>query len=141
MANRLGRGSQWFGVPVILLTALVGTSVFASIATEAVSIEAKIAVGLLSVVATVLSSLQTFFKFSERAEKHRLYGSRSSAARRELEVVIAEGATIDAHYLATLREKLDQRAAEAPHLSWKVFEDNERSLEADARRTNAASTS
>ncbi len=137
MANRLGRRGQWLGVPVIVITAVVGTSVFASIATQAVSIEAKLAVGLLSVLATVLSSLQTFFKLSERADKHRQAGSRYGAVRRELEAALAQcGETIDPHYIDALREKLDRIGQESPHVAWSVFIANERALRADARRVN-----
>lgn len=137
MANRLGRRSQWLGVPVIVITAIVGTSVFASISQEVVSLEAKIVVGLLSVAATVLSSLQTFFKLSERAEKHRQCGSKFGAIRRELEATLAEtSGPIDTRYIATLREKLDRLGEEAPHVAWTVFKANEASLRADARRQN-----
>jgi hypothetical protein len=122
MANLLARKGQWLGAPVILITAVVGTSVFASIASDAISVAAKIAVGLLSVLATVLSSLQTFFKFSERAEKHRLFAARFGSVRRELEVFYASGnAANEPHYLAVLREKLDRLAEEAPHVPAKVL--------------------
>lgn len=136
MANRLGKRGQWFGVPVILITAIVGTSAFASVTATAVSVEAKVAAGLLSVLATVLASLQTFFKFPERAEKHRRSGAQFGAIRRELEATLAEGGTFDPHYVAALREKLDRLADDAPHVPWVVMEAASKSLrEDDARRT------
>jgi hypothetical protein len=138
MANRLGRRSQWLGVPVIVITAIVGTSVFASISQEVISLQAKIAVGLMSVAATVLSSLQTFFKLSERAEKHRQCGSKFGAIRREIEAALAEDpGPIDRNYVAALREKLDRLGEEAPHVAWAVFKANEKSLREDARHQNA----
>lgn len=122
MANILARRGQWIGVPVILITGIVGTSVFASVATETISVEAKVVVGLLSVMAAVLSSLQTFFKFSERAEKHRLFAARFGSVRRELETVFAEGsAETEPRYVNVLREKLDRLAEEAPHVPAHVF--------------------
>jgi hypothetical protein len=122
MANRLGRAGRWLGVPVIIITATVGTSIFVSIASEVVSVEAKIAVGCLSVVAAVLSGLQTFFKFSERAERHRVFGARYGSARRELESLFAEGTVSrEPHYLGLLREKLNRLAEEAPHVPERVF--------------------
>lgn len=122
MANFLSRRGQWMGAPVILITAAVGTSVFASIASDAVSVKAKVVVGLLSVLATVLSSLQTFFKFPERAEKHRLFAARFGAVRRELEVFYASGtAASEPNYVGVLREKLDRLAEEAPHVPVKIF--------------------
>jgi hypothetical protein len=122
MANVLSRRSQWLGVPVILITAIVGTSVFASIAAEPIAVEAKVVVGLLSVFAAVLSSLQTFFKFSERAEKHRAFAARYGAVRREIEALFAEGvATQERHYVGVLREKLDRLAEEAPNVPTRIF--------------------
>ena len=138
MANRLGQRAQWFGLPVILITVVVGTSSFASIAEGAVSTAAKIAVGLLSVLATILSALQTFFKFSERAEKHRRCGAQYGAIERELEAIVAEeGSRIDANYVASLREKLDRMAEDAPHVPWQVFVDDRKTLREDAKHNNA----
>jgi hypothetical protein len=122
MAHRLGRRAQWLGLPVMLITVLVGTSAFASIASQAVSIEAKLAVGLLSVLATVLSSLQTFFKYPERAEQHRRSAAKYGAIERELEVLFAAGgAAVDPVQVAALRAKLDRLAEDAPHGTWQVF--------------------
>jgi hypothetical protein len=122
MADRLARRGQWLGVPVIVITATVGTSIFVSIAADVVSAQAKVAVGCLSVVAAVLSGLQTFFKFPERAERHRVFGARYGSVRRELESLVAEGtASREPHCLGLLREKLDRLAEEAPHVPTRVF--------------------
>src|SRR4051812_36367883 len=69
-AKPLERYNVLFGIPVIALSTLVGTSVFASVGKEA-SKEVQIVVGCISVLAGVLSALQTFLRFSERASKHR----------------------------------------------------------------------
>ena len=45
----------------------------------------QILIGLASVAAAILSSLQTFLGYSERAEKHRLAGAKYGALGRELE--------------------------------------------------------
>jgi hypothetical protein len=123
MANMLARRSHLLGVPVIVITSFVGTSVFASIASQAISVEAKIIVGALSVIAAVLSSLQTFFKFSERAERHKSFAARFSSVRRELEVLHAsKGGSERAEYVTVLREKLDRLAEEAPSIPNAVLE-------------------
>ena len=84
-ADDLSLKGHALGVPVILLTTIVGASAFASVAAEVVPTYAKLLVGAFSVLAAVLSGLQTFFKFSERADKHRVFGARYGALRRELE--------------------------------------------------------
>ena len=121
-ADALSRRERWLGLPVILITAIVGTSVFASVSAQTVSTEAKLAVGLLSVLAAVLSSLQTFFKFAERSEKHRTAAVRFSAIRRRLEMLYAQNrTTYDKDYLDTLRESLDALAQESPNVPAKIY--------------------
>ncbi|GAB3550385.1 hypothetical protein GCM10027343_33320 [Noviherbaspirillum agri] len=123
MANIFSARERWLGVPVILISTIIGTTVFASVSTQAIAPETKIAVGMLSVLAAVLSSLQTFFKYSERSEKHRSAGARYSAARRKLEVIYAENTeSQEKHYIATLREELDRLGEESPHVPVSVFE-------------------
>lgn len=123
MANILSGRDRWMGVPVILITTIIGTSVFVSLTAVAIAPAAKITVGLLSVLAAVLSGLQTFFKFSERSEKHRATAARFGAIRRKLEVIYAEDtASEEKHYLHTLREELDHLAEDSPHVPVSVFE-------------------
>ncbi len=123
MANILAARESWLGVPVILITTIIGTSVFASLTATTIAPEAKIIVGLLSVLAAVMSSLQTFFKFSERAEKHRATAARFGTIRRKLEVVYAENVGIEErHYVTAMREELDRLGEEAPHIPVAVFE-------------------
>ncbi|UCV17925.1 SLATT domain-containing protein [Ferribacterium limneticum] len=119
-AKRLGRYGRVFGVPVIVITAIVGASAFASILSQTVPLYAKLIVGLCSLVATVLSSLQTFFKFSERSEKHRIFGAKFGAVRRELETLHIQ-AQIKSMELAAVRAKLDMLAEEAPDVDAAVF--------------------
>ena len=141
MASVLAKRSHWLGVPVIVITAVIGTSVFASIATQAISVEAKLIVGGLSVVATILSSLQTFFKFSERAEKHKSYGAWFGSVRRELETLHASGsASKEPNYVSVLREKLDRLAEEAPHVSADVFNKVQLALAAQETPNPAVNT-
>src|SRR5438046_2990635 len=66
-ALRLGRMHYVLGVPVIVLTTLVGTSVFASLSTQP-DPRLQITTGIASVVAAVLAALQTFLGLSDRAE-------------------------------------------------------------------------
>ena len=119
-AKRLGRYGRLFGVPVILITAIVGASAFVSILSQTVPLSAKLIAGLCSIAATVLSSLQTFFKFSERSEKHRLFGAKFGAVRRELELLRIQSQIKPAE-LTAIRVKLDKLAEEAPDVDAAVF--------------------
>lgn len=116
-ADELSWKGHALGVPVIILTSVIGASAFASVAAEVVPTYAKIFVGALSVLAALMSGLQTFFKFSERADKHRTFGARFGAVRRELEQLHARGGnTTDA-----IRQSLDTLAEEAPAVPASVY--------------------
>lgn len=119
-AARLRSYGRLFGVPIIIITALIGASAFASILAEEIPLYAKLIAGLCSVAATVLSSLQTFFKFSERSEKHRMFGAKFGALRRELESLHVQN-EIKPAQLTTVCIKLDKLAIEAPDVSAAAF--------------------
>src|SRR5207248_2656116 len=98
--NRRAQGAQWWharrarqlyrmhialGVPVVILSTIVGTSVFASLG-QRVAPWAQITVGLVSVLATVLAALQTFLRFSDQAEQNRTASVGYATLRRDIEV-------------------------------------------------------
>jgi len=58
------------GVPVVIASTIVGTAIFSSLNDEIDFLWLKILTGFISLSAAVLAALQTFFKFSEMAEKH-----------------------------------------------------------------------
>ncbi len=65
---------------VIALSAIVGTSIFVSIA-KSPELKYKVLAGLLAIAATVLSSLQTFLKFDERSQNFRIFGNKFRAIK------------------------------------------------------------
>lgn len=73
-----------FGVPTVITSALLGTTVFASLQHADVA-WVKTLMAVLSVSMIALTSLQTFFKYSERAERHKTAGVQMGEVRRELE--------------------------------------------------------
>jgi hypothetical protein len=85
--TRFSRFNYFLGIPTIVLSTAVGTAVFASVQKEAVSTEIKIVIGLVSILAAVLASLQTFLGFAQRADRHRIAGAGYGAVRRSLEVL------------------------------------------------------
>lgn len=125
-ADRLAWKGQTLGVPVILLTTLVGATALSSVAAAVVPTFAKVIVGALSLLAAVLSALQTFFKYAERAERHRVFGARYGALRRELEQLHSNGGKTN----DKLRQALDKLAEDAPAVPEGVF----RSVEGLAER-------
>ena len=126
LMTQLRRRNLMLGIPVIVLTAAVGTALFSSIAKgdTAAPAWAKITVGAVSAVAGVLAAIQTFMKFSERAEKHAVAADWLAAIRRDLEVVSAtpEAARGDPTVvLAKLRKEINRIAQSAPAIGEQVW--------------------
>jgi hypothetical protein len=118
-AMRFGKRNVQLGLPAIIFSTFVGTSVFASLNNEHIHEWLKIAVGLISVVAAVLTALQTFLGFSERAEKHRTTAVRYGAVGRQIEQFLQTGTS--AHETTDdlvdhIREHLNRLAEESPVL-------------------------
>jgi hypothetical protein len=120
-SNRLSALKLILGIPVVVLTTFVGTSVFATLQ-EPVNTGMRIVVGVVSVAAAVLASLQTFLSFAERAEKHRQAAERWAAIRREItEILALHPSYLATHgdpknYLDDLRKRMDEVAAESPEM-------------------------
>jgi hypothetical protein len=89
LASRLSLANIRFGVPVVVLTTFVGTSVFATLGRDDVDLWLRIGVGMISVLAAVLASLQTFLRFGERAEQHRNAAEQWASVRREIDQMLA----------------------------------------------------
>ena len=126
LAGQLAGRNIQLGVPVVVLTTIVGTSVFATLQEE-VTTTWRIAVGTISVIAAVLASVQTFLRFAERAEQHRAAAENWAAIRRE----IAQKRALHPEYLAArgdpqkyldeLRKRIDQVSAQSPEMGEKAW--------------------
>ncbi|MEX5718464.1 SLATT domain-containing protein [Geodermatophilus maliterrae] len=63
MAERLQARHKAFGVPATITSVIVSTAIFTTLQEEA-ALGWKISTGLLSLVAAVLTALQTFFNYA-----------------------------------------------------------------------------
>ncbi len=123
-ARRYDQYRYWLGVPAVIFSAVVGTAVFASLGTT-VDTLVKIIVGLISVTAAVLSSLQTFFNFADLAERHRAAGVRYKNIIRELEQAFTESPEWlreKADWMSDLRRRLDELELEAPVVPKAIYD-------------------
>ena len=110
------RLNLWLGVPVVILTTFVGTSVFATLQKEA-STSFKIATGVASVLAAIMAGLQTFLRYAERAERHRVSGGKYGTLRREIEQRLAfppSNSDELSDYVGSLRERWDKLSEDCP---------------------------
>ncbi|SAK56449.1 hypothetical protein AWB79_02303 [Caballeronia hypogeia] len=122
MADRLTAYGRRLGLAVIGITAATGTSAFLSLVATAASPDLRILIGMTSISAAVLASLQTFLRYSERAELHRRAGAQYGAVRRRLEAIHAGDPYLhDMRDIALVRDELDHIAQSAPHLPRRAF--------------------
>ena len=122
-ARRYRALHYWIGIPAIALSSAVGTVVFASLENE-VGNKWKFLIAFLSISAALLTALQTFLRFSELAEKHRLVGARYGAIAREIEqLMILSRSNLKNRTRAfnDVRTKLNNMAEEAPSVPNKLL--------------------
>lgn len=112
-ARRLELQYRKVGIASIVLSAIVGASVFASLE-AAYEPWSRIIAGIISIAASVLSSLITFHRYEERTEKHRAAGADYKAALRALERMHADKSILDQDNINRIEEKLDELEKSAP---------------------------
>jgi hypothetical protein len=129
MAERMRRRYVMIGIPIVVLTTIVGTSVFASLQHETVSTPLRILVGSLSILAAVMSSLQAFLRYGTRAEGHRIATIRYETLRRDMSETLAipRGSRTDpVRELDSVRQRLDRYAKESPIVDERLWATLER---------------
>jgi hypothetical protein len=118
-AGLFTRRNYLLGVPAVLLSAAVGTSVFAALGSKNVDPLIQMAVGGISVLAAVLSALQTFFRWGELASKHRAAAAEYGAVKREIDELLARyaaGADVLDEDVTRVRERMDTLSRDVPEL-------------------------
>jgi hypothetical protein len=74
-------------LPVTIFSILIGTTIFATLGSSK-SQEFLIAAGIISMIAAVLSGIQTFLNYPELAAKHQSAGCKFGELRRRIEELI-----------------------------------------------------
>lgn len=126
-AKRFERRSRYLGVPVAVLTAVVGTSLFASLDSSSNTI--KIVAGTVSMIAAVFAAVQTFLNYQERAEQHKRAGVAYGDLRRKVDTALAVPPESDDGLRDLLRKVTDawSKADEvAPAIPPKIYKWSER---------------
>lgn len=129
-----GRYHILLGLPAIVLSTIVGTAVFAtagSLADEKNVIWISIVLGLLSVISAVLVSLQTFLKYSDLAEKHRLAGARSANLKHRIEILATippENISDVKIFLTSIENEWSKFREDSPNIPSSMWKRIERSL-------------
>ena len=120
-AERLRHRNYQLGIPVVIVSSLVGTAVFADWGTEP---GYKWWVGSVSILAAILAGVQTFLKFGENATLHGAAADWFAAIRRDIEQLLAlprESREDAKSGLDKIRQEMNKAGQKAPELSERLW--------------------
>jgi len=125
MAERFTLWNYLLGIPVVTLTGLVGTAIFSNLDHGVPS--AHWVIGAVSILAAILSSLQTFLRLSESAANFSVAADWYSAIRRDAEELMALPRNMrgDARSrFDSIRQEMNKVGQKAPALSEKLWSES-----------------
>ena len=123
MADRFGRRNYLLGIPVVVVSSIVGTAIFATLKDD-VGVFERVTVGTISISTAVLASLQTFLRFAERASVHAAGGAWYSAIRRDIESTLALPRELRGDpkaYVDSIRKEMNKVAQKSPELNEQLW--------------------
>jgi len=89
-SERLRAWNYLLGIPVVIVTAVVGTAVFASLSkSSSIDFHAKLWIGGITMLAAVLAGIQTFTKLGEAAQINGAAGDWYASIRRDIEQALS----------------------------------------------------
>ena len=114
------------GIPVVVLSSLVGTSIFYSLQQQ-LSKKFQFFFCVTSILVPVLAALQTFLRFGERTSKHQTTASEYGSIKREIQQLLAVENNFSAKELNEvtnrIRDRMDFIAKEAPGVPTYIMKD------------------
>ncbi|MBI4527608.1 MAG: SLATT domain-containing protein [Deltaproteobacteria bacterium] len=120
MAERLRRQHYYYlGIPTVILSSIVGTTIFADIGQDKLSIPVRLIAGTVSILAAVLAGLQTFLRPGQAATEHGFAADWFAAIRREIEELLALPRASRGNAKACLdsiRREMNKAGQKAPEL-------------------------
>ncbi|MGA2020151.1 MAG: SLATT domain-containing protein [Candidatus Sulfotelmatobacter sp.] len=131
-ARRYDRIKTWMGALATGFSAIVGTTVFATLdkGIESPPFGIKVAVALVSILAAILTGVNSFLNLSERTEKHRAAGVQYKALIWEVELIRAQplaglaGADSPLVRISKQLQELEQSAPVVPERIYDRVEHN-----------------
>lgn len=118
MCERLEARHTLLGFSVISITSIVGAT---TIATD-ISKCWQIILGLLTLLATILTALQTFLKLEDRANRHRIAAAGYAQVRRNLELANTLSAEEMENRVKDAELALNSLAHESPSVSKSIYD-------------------
>lgn len=87
-ANKLKRQNRIIGIVSAIFSAIVGSSIFVSLGENKTNFTLVILAGLISISATILTSIMAFLKLPEIANQCHNSGNQYAEIRKELELLL-----------------------------------------------------
>ncbi|WP_367025486.1 DUF4231 domain-containing protein [Methylococcus sp. ANG] len=116
LSTKIRRLNYLLGIPTIVMAMLIAIYVFITVNRDP-DLWIRMLVGLIALLVAILSSLQTFLKYSEQAENHRNASARYQALFNALDqslVIPPKDETALGEWCNKLRERWDELNLEAP---------------------------
>lgn len=123
------RSRTWrriIGVPSVLLSAIVGTAVFAEL--ENSEVIGRFTVIVMVLCSAALTSLQTFFNYGEVEQVHKAADKKYSQVRRKLDRNLADVNKVTEDGLKLIEQMLNEASEIEPSIPDKVWEKMERKI-------------
>ena len=118
--RKLTSANLILGVPVVALSALVAAAMLATYE-RALTEPMRITFGCITLAVALMASLQTFLRFAERAERHRVVAARYGSIKRRAEQLLVAGGVASEADISDLREQTDRLTEEAPQINQYVI--------------------
>lgn len=131
------------GVISIVLSTIVSSTFFTQIVQQNTNNQSVIVIiitygiGIMSVLVGILSALQTFFRFSEKAEKYKTISAKYGAVRRELEYLMTQDEISKnelERQLKTIRSSMDDLASNSLSIPARIKKKQTEVLNSEPRK-------
>jgi hypothetical protein len=134
-ANRCAAWDVRLGSTSVILTAIVGTSVFATLQANP-STATRIGIGVLTVAAAASSAVHVFAGLTDRKLAYEQASRRHAAIRRRIEIARARLATSGEspsiwEEVEAIKREMDSAAASSPNAAGRVWEQVKRQMKGE----------
>lgn len=124
-AERAERRGRILGLISVVLGAVVGTSIFATIQLSP-SVEWRVAAGLVATLAAVLSAIHVFLDYAKQATGCRSAGAAYGCLRRDFDAFFIEVRTLgdrtrSMERLSELRQRIDELGQASPLILGRAY--------------------
>lgn len=118
--KKLTGANLCLGVPIMVLSSIVAAAMLATFE-RPLTQSVRITFGCITLAVALMASLQTFLRFAERSERHRVIAARYGAIKRRAEQLLVAGSVVSEEDLSDLRQQTDRITEEAPQINHGVI--------------------